>query len=150
MLNPRKKDPAFTPNPNNHNLNRPRIIRKFIRVKGDNVKNTINKFLENKKKFVELWRVSGLLMFNFKIKNVMEEDLTIRKLAEKIAKDFQLSVRERTDAILELDSISMTNLGIDSKLSEKKKVKSDSKYLYKLISGFNEKDGNLLLKALDK
>lgn len=80
----------------------------------------------------------------------MEEDLTIRKLAEKIAKDFQLSVRERTDAILELDSISMTNLGIDSKMSEKKKVKSDSKYLYKLISGFNEKDGNLLLKALDK
>lgn len=80
----------------------------------------------------------------------MNEDLTIRKLAEKIAKDFQLSVRERTDAILELDSISMTNLGIDSKANEKKKVKSDSKYLYKLISGFNEKDGNLLLKALDK
>lgn len=80
----------------------------------------------------------------------MNEDLTIRKLAEKIAKDFQLSVRERTDAILELDSISMTNLGIDSTVTEKKKVKSDSKYLYKLISGFNEKDGNLLLKALDK
>ena len=33
----------------------------------------------------------------------MNEDLTIRRLAEKIAKDFQLSVRERTDAILELD-----------------------------------------------
>jgi hypothetical protein len=80
----------------------------------------------------------------------MNEDLTIRKLAEKIAKDFQLSVRERTDAILELDSISMTNLGIDSTVTEKKKVKSDSKYLYRLISGFNEKDGNLLLKALDK
>lgn len=80
----------------------------------------------------------------------MNEDLTIRRLAEKIAKDFQLSVRERTDAILELDSISMTNLGIDSTVTEKKKVKSDSKYLYKLISGFNEKDGNLLLKALDK
>lgn len=80
----------------------------------------------------------------------MNEDLTIRKLAEKIAKDFQLSVRDRTDAILELDSISMTNLGIDSTITEKKKVKSDSKYLYKLISGFNEKDGNLLLKALDK
>ena len=80
----------------------------------------------------------------------MNEDLTIRRLAEKIAKDFQLSVRERTDAILELDSISMTNLGIDSTITEKKKVKSDSKYLYKWISGFNEKDGNLLLKALDK
>tara|TARA_Y100000004_G_C8933698_1_gene421177 strand:- start:342 stop:584 length:243 start_codon:yes stop_codon:yes gene_type:complete len=80
----------------------------------------------------------------------MQEDLTIRKLAEKIAKDFQLSVKERTDSILELDAISYTNLGIDSNKTEKKKVKSDSKYLYKLIKGFNEHDGNLLINHLDK
>jgi hypothetical protein len=79
----------------------------------------------------------------------MQEDLTIRKLAEKIAKDFQLSVKERTDSILELDAISYTNLGIDSTKTEKKKVKSDSKYLYKLIKGFNEHDGNLLVNHLD-
>ena len=75
--------------------------------------------------------------------------MTIRKLAEKIAKDFQLSVKERTDAILELDAISYTNLGIDSTKTEKTKVKSDSKYLYKLLKGFNEVDGNLLLNHLD-
>ena len=80
----------------------------------------------------------------------MTEDLTIRRLAEKIAKDFQLSVKERTDSILELDAISYQNMGIDSLKSEKKKVKSDSKYLYKLISGFNQETGNLLLKAMDK
>jgi prophage tail gpP-like protein len=80
----------------------------------------------------------------------MSEDMTIRKLAEKIAKDFQLSVKERTDAILELDAISYTNLGIDSTKTEKTKVKSDSKYLYKLLKGFNEVDGNLLLNHLDK
>lgn len=79
----------------------------------------------------------------------MSEDMTIRKLAEKIAKDFQLSVKERTDAILELDAISYTNLGIDSTKTEKTKVKSDSKYLYKLLKGFNEVDGNLLLNHLD-
>ena len=79
----------------------------------------------------------------------MTEDMTIRKLAEKIAKDFQLSVKERTDAILELDAISYTNLGIDSTKTEKTKVKSDSKYLYKLLKGFNEVDGNLLLNHLD-
>jgi len=79
----------------------------------------------------------------------MSEDLTIRKLAEKIAIDFQLSVKERTDAILELDCTSYTLLGTDSKISEKKKVKSDSKYLYKLIAGFNQEDGNLLLKSMD-
>jgi hypothetical protein len=77
------------------------------------------------------------------------EDLTIRKLAEKIAKDFQLSVKDRTDAILEMDAISYTNLGTDSTKTEKNKVKSDSKYLYKLIKGFNETDGKLLLNHLD-
>ena len=79
----------------------------------------------------------------------MSEDLTIRNLAEKIAKDFQLSVKERTDSILELDAISYTNLGIDSTKSEKNKVKSDSKHLYKLIKNFNEQDGKLLLNHLD-
>lgn len=79
----------------------------------------------------------------------MTEDLTIRKLAEKIAKDFQLSVKERTDAILEMDAIQYQNLGIDSTKTEKKKVKSDSKYLYKLVKGFNEADGNLLLNHID-
>jgi hypothetical protein len=79
----------------------------------------------------------------------MSEDLTIRNLAEKIAKDFQLSVKERTDSILELDAISYTNLGIDSNKAETNKVKSDSKYLYRLIKGFNETDGKLLLNHLD-
>ena len=79
----------------------------------------------------------------------MSEDLTIRNLAEKIAKDFQLSVKDRTDSILELDAISYTNLGIDSTKTEKNKVKSDSKHLYKLIKGFNEQDGKLLLNHLD-
>lgn len=79
----------------------------------------------------------------------MSEDLTIRNLAEKIAKDFQLSVKDRTDAILELDCTSYTLLGTDSDPAEKKKVKSDSKYLYKLIAGFNQDDGNLLLKSMD-
>ena len=79
----------------------------------------------------------------------MEEDLTIRQLAEKIAKDFQLSVKERTDELLRLDAIQYTNLGTDSKIYEKKKVKSDSKYIYKQIKSFNDSDGNLLLNHLD-
>ena len=75
--------------------------------------------------------------------------MTIRKLAEKIAKDFQLSVRERTDQLLELDAIQYTNLGTDSKKYEKDKVKSDSKFIYKQLKGFNEVDGSLLLNHLD-
>jgi len=78
-----------------------------------------------------------------------KEDLTIRRLAEKIATDFALSMKERTDMILELDAIQYTNLGIDSTKKEKNKVKSDSKHLYRQIKGFNEVDGNLLLNHLD-
>jgi len=80
----------------------------------------------------------------------MSEEMTIRKLAEKIAKDFQLSVLERTDQLLELDAIQYTNLGIDSKKYEKDKVKSDSKFIYKQIKGFNEETGNLLINNLDQ
>ena len=79
----------------------------------------------------------------------MNEDMTIRKLAEKIAIDFQLSVKERTDAILQLDATQYTNLGIDSTKTEKNKVKSDSKHLYRLIKSFNVTDGNLLLNHMD-
>tara|TARA_B100001063_G_C16475061_1_gene409705 strand:- start:144 stop:386 length:243 start_codon:yes stop_codon:yes gene_type:complete len=79
----------------------------------------------------------------------MSEEMTIRKLAEKIAKDFNLSVRERTNQLLELDAIQYTNLGTDSKKYEKDKVKSDSKFIYKQLRGFNESDGSLLLNHLD-
>jgi hypothetical protein len=79
----------------------------------------------------------------------MSEEMTIRKLAEKIAKDFNLSVLERTNQLLELDAIQYTNLGIDSKKYEKDKVKSDSKFIYKQLKGFNETDGSLLLNHLD-
>ena len=79
----------------------------------------------------------------------MQEDLTIRQLAEKIAKDFQLTIQERTDQLLQLDAIQYTNLGVDSTIGEKKKVKSDSKYLYKQIKGIDEHTGNLLLKGMD-
>lgn len=75
--------------------------------------------------------------------------MTIRNLANKIVTDFELSIRDRVDSVLELDAISYTNLGIDSTKAEKNKVKSDSKYLYKLIKGIDENTGNLLINHLD-
>ena len=76
-------------------------------------------------------------------------NMSIRELSENIAKDFELSEKERTDKILELDANQYTNLGIESSKSERNKVKADSKFLYKQIKGFNEIDGNLLLNHLD-
>ena len=76
-------------------------------------------------------------------------NINIRELSENIAKDFELSVKERTDKILELDANQYTNLGIESTKAERNKVKADSKFIYKQIKGFNEIDGNLLLNHLD-
>lgn len=77
------------------------------------------------------------------------EDTTIRQLAEKIAKDFALSVKQRTDLLLELDANQYTNLGIDSTKTEKTKVKADSKYIYKNIKGIDEVTGKMLLNHMD-
>tara|TARA_Y100001937_G_scaffold70668_2_gene96191 strand:- start:5941 stop:6183 length:243 start_codon:yes stop_codon:yes gene_type:complete len=79
----------------------------------------------------------------------MSEEMRVRKLAENIVKDFNISIRDRVDAVLELDAIQYQNLGIDSTKTEKNKIKSDSKYLYRLIKGIDEQTGNLLINHLD-
>ena len=73
----------------------------------------------------------------------------IKKLAEQIATDFQLSIKERTDALLKLDCDMYTNLGIDSLKKDKEQVKKNSKHIYKQIKGIDETSGNMLLSCLD-
>lgn len=73
----------------------------------------------------------------------------IKDLAKEIAIDFNLSIKERTDKLLEMDCNAYTNLGIDSTKKEREEVKRNSRYIYKQIKGFNESDGELLLKSLD-
>ena len=77
----------------------------------------------------------------------MKED--VRKKAEEYAKDFALSIQQRTDKLLKLDCNEYTNLGSDSTKAEKLEVKSNSKFIYKQIRGIDETSGNLLLKSLD-
>jgi hypothetical protein len=79
----------------------------------------------------------------------MSEEMTIKLLAEKIAKDYQRTVKERTDDLLQLDAIQYTNLGVDSKMYEKNKVKSDSKYIYKQIKTIDTNLGEQLITAMD-
>lgn len=76
-------------------------------------------------------------------------DKNIRELAQKIAIEFQLSIKERTDKLLELDAEMYTNLGTDSTKAEKQRVKSDSKFIYKQIKGINEEIGKQLLDHID-
>lgn len=77
----------------------------------------------------------------------MKED--IKEKAEQYARDFALSIKERTDKLLKLDCIQYTNLGSDSTKAEKLEVKKNSKFIYKQIKGIDELSGNLLLKSLD-
>ena len=73
----------------------------------------------------------------------------VREKAEEYAKDFALSIKERTDALLKLDCNEYTLLGIDSTKAERLQVKKNSKFIYKQIRGIDEASGNLLLKSLD-
>ena len=77
----------------------------------------------------------------------MKED--IKEKAEEYARDFALSIQERTDKLLKLDCTEYTNLGSDSTKAEKLEVKRNSKFIYKQIKGIDETSGNLLLKSLD-
>lgn len=74
----------------------------------------------------------------------------IRKLADKIISDFNLTVRDRTDELLKLDAIQYTNLGSDSTKSEKKEVKANSKYIYKKIGDIDPETGKHLITSMDK
>jgi hypothetical protein len=80
----------------------------------------------------------------------MSDEMTIRLLAQKIAKDYQRTIKERTDDLLQLDAIQYTNLGVDSKKFEKTQVKSDSKFIYKQIKALDEDLGKDLINNMDQ
>tara|TARA_B110000483_G_scaffold95291_1_gene117136 strand:- start:1633 stop:1872 length:240 start_codon:yes stop_codon:yes gene_type:complete len=79
----------------------------------------------------------------------MTDKSTIRDLAEKIAQDFALSIKERTDELLRIDCDQYTKLGSDSTKSEITKVKLNSKFIYKQLKTVDNEIGTMLLKALD-
>lgn len=74
----------------------------------------------------------------------------IRRLADKIINDFNLTVRDRTDELLKLDAIQYTNLGLDSKKTEKNEVKANSKYIYKKIQDIDPETGKHFITSMDK
>ena len=67
----------------------------------------------------------------------------------KIAEDFNRSVKERIDALLEQDAIMYTNLGLDSTKADKEQVKKNSRAIYKAIKDLDEATGKLLLQHQD-
>ena len=74
----------------------------------------------------------------------------IRRLADKIINDFNITVKDRTDELLKLDAIQYTNLGLDSSKTEKNEVKANSKYIYKKIKDIDPETGKILITSMDK
>ena len=60
------------------------------------------------------------------------------------------SLKKKVDALLEIDAIQYTNLGIDSSKTEKKQVKAISRKIYKAISAISPLDGYILSAHMDE
>ena len=68
---------------------------------------------------------------------------------KRIAEDFNKSIKERVDELLEADATMYTNLGSDSTKAEKSEVKKNSKIIYKAIKDIDPMTGESLLTHLD-
>jgi len=58
--------------------------------------------------------------------------------------------RRKVDALLEMDCVMYTNLGIDSTLEEKRNVKMMSKRIYRGISKIDKTLGDTMMRAMDR
>ena len=60
------------------------------------------------------------------------------------------SLKKKVDALLEIDAVMYTNLGIDSTKTEKKEVKAISRKIYKAISFISPLDGHILSSHMNE
>jgi len=67
----------------------------------------------------------------------------------RIAEDYQKTVVERINQLLEIDAIMYTNLGSDSTKAEKLEVKKNSRIIYRAIRDLDLETGKLLLQHQD-
>lgn len=72
-------------------------------------------------------------------------DLEIKRIAE----DYNKTVIERLNELLEIDATNYTNLGSDSTKAEKLDVKKKSRMIYKAIKDLDLDTGKLLLQHQD-
>lgn len=67
----------------------------------------------------------------------------------RIAEDFNKSIKQRIDELLEMDATMYTNLGSDSTKAEKEQVKKNSRVIYRAIKDLDEATGKLLIQHQD-
>ena len=67
----------------------------------------------------------------------------------RIAEDYQKTVIERVNKLLEIDANMYTNIGSDSTKAEKLEVKKNSRIIYRAIKDLDFDTGKLLLQHQD-
>ena len=67
----------------------------------------------------------------------------------RIAENYNKSVIQRVNELLEIDAIMYTNLGSDSTKAEKLEVKKNSRIIYRAIKDLDFETGKLLLQHQD-
>ena len=67
----------------------------------------------------------------------------------RIAEDYNKSVIQRVNELLEIDANMYTNLGSDSTKAEKQEVKKNSRIIYRAIKDLDFDTGKLLLQHQD-
>lgn len=72
-------------------------------------------------------------------------DLEIKKIAE----DYNKTIIERINQLLEMDATLYTNLGSDSTKADKLDVKKKSRMIYRAIKDLDLETGKLLLQHQD-
>ena len=79
----------------------------------------------------------------------MTQEESFKSEVLKVAENFNISVKERIDSLLEIDANMYTNLGSDSTKSNKEQVKKNSRVIYRAIKDLDESTGKLLLQHQD-
>jgi hypothetical protein len=69
---------------------------------------------------------------------------------DKILNYKSVSKRDKISRMLEINAIMYCNLGIDSSLNAKRRVKKNSRYIYRAISKLNKEMGTKFLLYQDK
>jgi hypothetical protein len=67
----------------------------------------------------------------------------------RIAENYNKSVIQRVNELLEIDATMYTNLGSDSTKAEKQEVKKNSRIIYRAIKDIDFETGKLLLQHQD-
>jgi hypothetical protein len=75
--------------------------------------------------------------------------LDVSSFCDKVVGYVTKSETEKLDALLELDSMLYTELGISSPIKDKRETKKKSRIIYRAIKSFNKELGESFLQHMD-